>query len=228
MVALSELLASYPNNPQQAIDLFNSRFPGNSLAPSVGPNGTVGLGNGSYLVAPGSGGNTGTTWQVVQRGTGTGTAGDPGLGLPPGSPGLLDQYKGDLPPGWNPPPGATLPGAFTPPTYEDAFNDPGYQFTLGQGEHALENSAYAKGVGRTGGSLQNLIDYGQAAGTTQYGNVLNRDLGVYGVNQQNAKDQLSAYANLYGLGASTLANWQNGVYAKLYGQQQLGLQAASA
>lgn len=76
-------------------------------------------------------------------------------------------------------PGYTPPPAFTAPSYADAQNDPGYQFTLGQGRQALEQGAAAKGVLNTGGTLKGLIDYGQAAGATQYQNVYDRSLNNY-------------------------------------------------
>lgn len=53
--------------------------------------------------------------------------------------------------------------------------DPGYQFTLQQGVNALENSAAAKGTLRTGGTLQDIVKYGQDLGSQQYQNVWNRD-----------------------------------------------------
>jgi len=67
---------------------------------------------------------------------------------------------------------------FTPPTAEEAAADPGYQFTLGEGERALEQSAAGRGVLNTSGTLKNLVDYGQNAASTQYNNVYNRDFGL--------------------------------------------------
>ncbi len=82
------------------------------------------------------------------------------------------------PPTYKPPP------AFELPTYEQAGADPGYQFTLKQGEQALQQSAAARGLANTGGTAKDLINYGQAAGTTQYNNVLNRMLNQYLTNYQ--------------------------------------------
>lgn len=75
----SSALSSYPNDPQQAINIFLQNPANASLKPALEPNGTIGLANGTYLVPPGQGGNAnGTTWQVVQRGPETGSAGGGG------------------------------------------------------------------------------------------------------------------------------------------------------
>lgn len=72
--ALSAFLVPNASNPQQAINQFNASHPGSSLAPSWNPDSkTIGLGNGTYLVAPGTGGNQSNQWQVVQRGPETNT-----------------------------------------------------------------------------------------------------------------------------------------------------------
>lgn len=52
--------------------------------------------------------------------------------------------------------------------------DPGYQFRLGAGQQALERSAAARGVLRTGGTLKDILQYGQNFGSQEYGNAFNR------------------------------------------------------
>lgn len=84
----------------------------------------------------------------------------------------------------------TIPGApqfpdipaFKQPTIEEAMNDPGYQFTLQQGDKNLENWAAAKGTLNDSSTAKALIDYGQGAATTNYGNVWQRNFDTYNAN----------------------------------------------
>ncbi len=91
---------------------------------------------------------------------------------------------------------------FRAPTAEDAQNSPGYQFRLGQGEGALQNSAAARGVLRTGGTLKDILQYGQDYASAEYQNVFNRALSTYDRTYQAAKDtfapQLLQYSTLAG------------------------------
>lgn len=72
---------------------------------------------------------------------------------------------------------------FVPPTAAQAAAEPGYQFALQQGQQALERSGAARGVTNTGGTLKNILDYGQQAGAQQYGNVYNRAASTFGMNE---------------------------------------------
>lgn len=63
---------------------------------------------------------------------------------------------------------------FSAPTAESALNEPGYQFRLKEGERALENSAAGRGVLRTGGTLKDILSYGQNFAAQEYGNVWDR------------------------------------------------------
>ena len=94
---------------------------------------------------------------------------------------------------------------FTAPTYESAMADPGYQFSLQQGADALQRSAAAQGTLRTSGTLKDLINYGQQAAATQYGNVYNRDLSTFNTQYQGAKDE---FAPQYGAWQTNTANQQ--------------------
>jgi len=84
---------------------------------------------------------------------------------------------------------AFVPPQYRPPTPEEALQDPGYQFRLGQGQKALESSAAARGVLRTGGTLKDILQYGQDFGQQEYGNVFNRSLQAYDRQYQGAKDK---------------------------------------
>lgn len=76
----------------------------------------------------------------------------------------------------------TPPPAFAAPKGEDVFNEPGYAFRSGEGQRALEQSAAGRGVLNTGGTLKDLIKYGQDFASNEYGNVYNRALSTYGTN----------------------------------------------
>jgi hypothetical protein len=81
---------------------------------------------------------------------------------------------------------------FKAPTAEDAAQNPGYQFALDQGRKALESSAAAKGVLRTGGTLKDLFSWGNQFGERNYNDVFGRDLTTYGTNRANAFGEWSA------------------------------------
>ena len=88
---------------------------------------------------------------------------------------------------------------FTGLSVEEMNADPGYQFRMQQGQQALERSGAARGVTNTGGTLQNILDYGQQAGSQEYGAAYGRKLGEYGMNEQNRFNAYqSNYANAMG------------------------------
>lgn len=122
------------------------------------------------------------------------------------------------------------PAPFSAPSSQDVLNgDPGYGFRVGQGTQALQQSAAARGVLNTGGTLQDLIDYGQKAASQEYGNAYNRSLGTYQTNyndalnawQSNLGAQLAKYNANFGTQVQfpfQAASGQFGVNAGLQGQ----------
>jgi hypothetical protein len=80
------------------------------------------------------------------------------------------------------------PTAFRAPTQEEATNEPGYMFRRDQGVDALNKSAAARGVLRTGGTLKNIIDYGQNFAASEYDRVYDRALKSYGTRYQGERD----------------------------------------
>ena len=99
----------------------------------------------------------------------------------------------------------SIPGApaFTPPvfrrpTQQEAQNEPGYQFRSQAGADALERSAAAQGRLRTGGTLTDLLEYGQNFASSEYQRVFDRALGSYDRAYRGAHD---AYAPQF-------AQWQ--------------------
>lgn len=85
---------------------------------------------------------------------------------------------------------------FSAPTLADAQNAPGYQFAVSEGRKALENSAAARGVLRTGGTLKDLFSWGDKFAEQNYGNVFNQASQTYGTNRNNAAD---TYRTNYGI-----------------------------
>lgn len=76
----------------------------------------------------------------------------------------------------------TAPDAFQAPGESGMQEDPGYQFRTKQGLQALENSAAARGVLRSGNTYKALEDYGQESASNEYQNVYNRRFGEYTTN----------------------------------------------
>ena len=102
-------------------------------------------------------------------------------------------------PTYRPPPDFSYE-KFQAPTVEGMYADPSYQFREGQGRQALEQSAAGLGRLRTGGTLKDLVNYGQNAASQEYSNIfgravdahnlgLNQALGEYGVNYGVSRDQ---------------------------------------
>lgn len=85
---------------------------------------------------------------------------------------------------------------FAAPTASDLMQDPSFQFRLDQGRKALEQSAAGKGVLRTGGTLKDLINYGQNFASNEYGNVYNRKFNEYKFDYDKEAD---TYARNYGV-----------------------------
>ena len=135
---------------------------------------------------------------------GTGTGGFGGGGFTGG--GSAGWY-GSGPGGWGQAaPGGGLPGfnwnQFQAPNLSE---DPGYQFRLDQGVKAIDQSAAAKGTLRSGGTLKDIMGYGQDLASQEYGNAFNRALQGWGANFQGAQAQ---YQPVYGA-------WQTGQNAAL-------------
>jgi hypothetical protein len=164
--------------------LFNQ--PATQGPPSLGYG--MGPGGGGGMMGPGGGG--GTMGQMITPYNPLATY-SPTPYTPP-APFQPPAYQGATPFGQDPYAAAT---PFTGPTAEDMAADPSYQFRLQQGQEALERSGAARGVTNTGGTLKDILDYGQQAASQEYGNVYGRQRDVYDMNERN---RFNAYQANYG------------------------------
>lgn len=84
-------------------------------------------------------------------------------------------------------------------------NDPGYQFQLGQGTAAVNNSASAGGLLQSGNTLEALTNFGQGLAGTYLNNAYARQQGQFQTNQNATLANLSTLSGI-GLGASQQFN----------------------
>lgn len=82
----------------------------------------------------------------------------------------------------------------------DLQNDPGYQFTLQQGQDALQRSAAAKGQLFSGGTLKSLAGYTTGTANQYFGDAFNRAQSTFNTNQQQALSRIGTLQGLAGLG----------------------------
>ena len=155
--------------------------------PGLGPAGDIAKGgppvNEPPVAGPGGGGGGGGGWALP--------------GLP--------QFNIPKPPGFN-------PNAFARPTMEQARNEPGYQFRLNSGTDALERSAAAAGRLRTGGTLSDILEYGQNFGAQEYDRVFNRELQNYDRYYRGEHDKYAPLFAQWQLGAQGLRDAQSQRY----------------
>lgn len=88
---------------------------------------------------------------------------------------------------------------YDPFTLEKFRADPGYQFRLKEGLRAIENSALAGGMGRSGATLRGLTRYGQELGSEEFTNAFNRY-------QAERNARLQPLQSLTGMGQTTAQN----------------------
>ncbi len=150
---------------------------------------SMGYGN-DTRVNMGPGGVSGTMGQMITPYNPLATY-SPMPYVPP-APFRPPAYEGATPFGQDP---YAAAAPFTGPTAADMAADPGYQFRLRQGQEALERSGAARGVTNTGGTLRDILDYGQQAASQEYGNVFRRQRDMYDLNERN---RFNAYQANYG------------------------------
>ena len=133
-------------------------------------------------------GYTGKSWQPgAAGGDGAGTLGGYGAGTLGGGFQWPEFTPTALGPGTPFDMGAPFEHeAFVAPTMEDAENEPGYAFGRKEGLRALENSAAAQGMARSGGTLKDFIGWGNQFAEQNYGNVYGRAANTHGIQRGDA------------------------------------------
>lgn len=89
---------------------------------------------------------------------------------------------------------------FQAPTGQTITGDPSFQFRMDQGRKVLENSAAARGVLNSGGTLADIINYGQKAASQEYSNVWDRSFGVWNADAMHALDDYRAKSETWDRG----------------------------
>jgi hypothetical protein len=118
-------------------------------------------------------------------------------------------------------------GQFAAPTAAQAAQDPGYQFRLEEGQRALQQSAAAKGMLRTGNTWKDLQRYGQGMATAEYDKVYGRRMGEHqlGYGEALRENELAYQRQLQGYGTGIQAQ-QLGEASRMGAlQANLGVQA---
>lgn len=106
-------------------------------------------------------------------------------------------------------------GTFSAPTIDQASQEPGFQFQLGEGLKALERSAAAKGTLLTGGTQKGLVGYANDAANTNYQDVYNRAYNEYEGGRNNF---LTNEANRYNSQVSNEKNRYDTEFSNWMGQ----------
>lgn len=171
-----EARANYPGNPAGLAQLVKDH-PEWGLTVVGGSGGDIQLpdwlGGGTWDVMLNAGANDSSTRWADEPFQSQGGEGGNQYGQLAGN-SLLDPFTQQFQyPSFEPPP------AFQAPTAQEAFDDPGFQFTLERGLKALERSAAAKGTLLTTGTLEEQQGLAQGMASTQYDKVYGRRLGEY-------------------------------------------------
>jgi hypothetical protein len=105
--------------------------------------------------------------------------------------------------------------------------DPGYQFTLQQGQQAIQRAAAAQGGLFSGGTMKSLAGYTTGTANQYFNDAYQRSLSTFQANQQSALNRAGVLSNLagYGYGAGQTQS-QQAFQAPVIGAQ-LGLQGAT-
>jgi hypothetical protein len=152
-------------------------------------------------VGPGSAGLPSNMGYVTQA-----PAGVPNSGVPFSPLNTTgDLYASTLNQQWDTP--------FQPPTASDVEATPGYQFMLGQGEKAIQQSAAAQGNLLTGGVAKDLNNYAQNFADQYYQQAYNNLLGQYQMNynifNQNQSNLFNRLSSITGTGQTSTSQLAN-------------------
>jgi hypothetical protein len=95
------------------------------------------------------------------------------------------------------------------PTMEQLEQTPGYQFTLQQGNKALDNAMAAKGLSLSGAQLKGLDAYNTGLASQTFQQQYQNALQNFNTNYGQAADQYNRAAGLVGLGQNAAAGVGN-------------------
>lgn len=87
----------------------------------------------------------------------------------------------------------------------DLSSDPGYAFTLSQGQQAIQRAAAAQGGLFGTGTLKSLAGYTTGSANQYFNDAYNRAKSTFDTNRQGALSQISTLQNLAGLGYNATA-----------------------
>jgi hypothetical protein len=76
--------------------------------------------------------------------------------------------------------------------------DPGYQFSLQQGQQGVARQYASKGMGNSGNAMAAMNTYSQGIASQQYSSIVDRLTNLAGAGSTNAIAAGSAYSNVYG------------------------------
>ncbi len=125
-----------------------------------------------------------------------------------------------------------LTGANSPLNEKFSFNpsdlesDPGYKFTLQQGQQAIQKAAAAQGGLFSSGTLKSLAGYTTGTANQYFNDAFNRASSTFNTNRQGALSKISALQGLAGMGLSGAsgASGAIGSTGQQIGANQLGSQ----
>lgn len=99
--------------------------------------------------------------------------------------------------------------AFQAPTMDEVTADPSFQFRLKEGQNALERSASSRGSLLTGGTLKDLLNYGQDAASQEWDKVYGRKFNEWSTNEGTAERAFGLNADAANANNTTALNAYN-------------------
>lgn len=100
-------------------------------------------------------------------------------------------------------------GQQTNPDFSRFFQSPDYQFAFNEGNRAVEFSNAAKGQLLSGNNLRDLTEFGQGMATQNFGNYVNRLMGLSQLGQASAAQSAAQIGNIGQAQASGIVGGAN-------------------
>lgn len=164
-----------------------------------------------------------------------------GVGAPDGSggasasvdPSYLAPFTGTFSDAWKELYGSDFgpnmqPGNFEAPDPSKIGDDPGYKFRVGQAVGGLQNTAAAKGLLNSGGTLSNILGLEDQFAGQEYQGAWDRKFANWQQNWANFGGQFSRAWQQYAMDKDTFYQNESNPWLKLYQAAQLGAGAAGA